>query len=55
MYAAEEAFVTGTFGGLAFVSEVDGRRIGDGRMGPVSRRLKDLYAALLEKECSFEG
>jgi branched-chain amino acid aminotransferase len=51
VYAADEAFVTGTFGGVAYVSEVDGRMIGDGKMGPVSRRLMDLYAALLEDEC----
>jgi len=55
VYAADEAFVTGTFGGLAFVSEVDGRLIGDGRMGPVSSRLKGLYTTLLEKECPSKG
>jgi len=51
VYSADEAFVTGTFGGVAYVSEVDGRVIGDGKMGPVARRLLDLYRALLEEEC----
>lgn len=51
VYGADEAFVTGTFGSVAYVSEVDGRVIGDGKMGPVTRRLKDLYRALLEDEC----
>ena len=51
VYSADEAFVTGTFGSVAYVSEVDGRVIGDGKMGPVSRRLMDLYRALLEEEC----
>jgi branched-chain amino acid aminotransferase len=51
VYAADEAFATGTFGGVAYVSEVDGRTIGDGKMGPVTRRLMDLYRALLEDEC----
>lgn len=51
VYSADEAFVTGTFGSVAYVSEVDGRVIGDGKMGPVTRRLMDLYRALLEDEC----
>ena len=51
VYGSDEAFVTGTFGGVAYVSEVDGRVIGNGKMGPVSRKLMNLYAALLEKEC----
>jgi len=51
VYGAEEAFVTGTFGGLTPVVEVDGRTIGDGRPGPETRRLRDLYRKLLEREC----
>lgn len=51
VYGADEAFITGTFGGVAFVSDVDGRTIGDGRLGPVTRRLQGLYAGLLDEEC----
>jgi branched-chain amino acid aminotransferase len=51
VYSAEEAFVTGTFGGLGFVASVDGRQIGEGRMGAVTRRLRRMYADLLEEEC----
>jgi branched-chain amino acid aminotransferase len=51
VYSADEAFVTGTFGGVAFVSEVDGRVIGNGQMGPMTKRLKSLYADLLDEEC----
>ncbi len=51
VYSAEEAFVTGTFAGLAPVSEVDGRMIGDGRRGPQVESLQTLYLELLEKEC----
>ena len=43
VYSADEAFVTGTFGGLTPVIEVDGRPIGDGRPGPVTARLRSLY------------
>jgi branched-chain amino acid aminotransferase len=51
VYSADEAFVTGTFGGVAYVREVDGRVIGDGRMGPMTKRLRALYAELLEEDC----
>jgi branched-chain amino acid aminotransferase len=50
VYSADEAFVTGTFGGVVYVSEVDGRVIGDGQMGPMTRRLRALYADLLDEE-----
>ena len=44
VYAAEEVFVTGTFGGLTPVREVDGRTIGDGSGGgPMTDRLVGLY------------
>jgi branched-chain amino acid aminotransferase len=42
VYAADEAFVTGTFGGLTPVRDVDGRHLADG-MGPVTNRLTELY------------
>ncbi|MCP4084566.1 MAG: aminotransferase class IV [Actinomycetia bacterium] len=43
VYGAEEAFVTGTFGGLTPVREVDGRSVGGGVEGPVTRHLRELY------------
>jgi len=44
VYSADEVFVTGTFGGLTPVSEVDGRTIADGSgMGPMTERLNELY------------
>ena len=43
-YGADEAFVTGTFAGLAPVSTIDGRHISDGR-GPMVERLQQLYLA----------
>lgn len=48
--AADEMFCTGTMGELAGVVELDGRAIGDGKVGPVTRRLADLYAALTRIE-----
>jgi branched-chain amino acid aminotransferase len=46
LYNAAEAFVTGTMGGLAPVVSVDGRTIGDGTIGPVTKQLTGLYANL---------
>jgi branched-chain amino acid aminotransferase len=44
VYSADEAFVTGTFGALTPVREVDGRAIGSGHgMGPVTEHLQRLY------------
>jgi len=52
VYGADEAFVTGTFAGLAPVREVDGRIIGDGRRGSMVERLQQLYLDLLSTECA---
>jgi len=46
LYNAAEVFVTGTMGGLAPVVSVDGRSIGDGAVGPVTKQLGELYASL---------
>lgn len=43
VYDADEAFVTGTFGGLTPVVEVDGRVIGSGKRGSMTQRLAELY------------
>ena len=45
-YAADELFVTGTMGGIVPVLALDGRTIGDGKPGPVTGRVADLFAGL---------
>jgi len=45
IYSADEVFTTGTMGELAPVLEVDGRVIGAGEVGPVTRQLQLLYRA----------
>ncbi len=55
VYAADEAFVTGTFGGLTPVNEIDGRAIGPatgGGSGPLTNHLRDLYEAAIETDCA---
>jgi branched-chain amino acid aminotransferase len=50
LYAADEAFTTGTMGELAPVVAIDGRAIGDGRVGPLTKTLSDRYAGLTATE-----
>jgi branched-chain amino acid aminotransferase len=42
-YTADEIFLTSTAGGLIPVVELDGRRIGDGKPGPIYRALVGVY------------
>jgi branched-chain amino acid aminotransferase len=44
VYGADEMFCTGTMGELASVVKVDNRQIGDGKVGPMTRRLGERYA-----------
>jgi len=44
VYGADEMFCTGTMGELAAVTKIDNRQIGDGDVGPMTKRLSDLYA-----------
>jgi branched-chain amino acid aminotransferase len=44
VYGADEMFCTGTMGELAAVTKIDTRVIGDGKVGPMTKRLSDLYA-----------
>jgi branched-chain amino acid aminotransferase len=53
VYAAEEAFVTGTYAGVVPVVEVDGRRISAGR-GPTVERLQQLYLQLIERDVASQ-
>jgi len=48
-YNADEVFVTGTMGGLVPVTAIDGRAIGDGKPGPVTARLTELFADLVAR------
>ncbi|WP_304166255.1 aminotransferase class IV [Phenylobacterium aquaticum] len=49
---ADEAFVTGTFGGLTPVREIDGRALPAALPGPLTTRLRALYDALKDAEAA---
>jgi len=44
VYGADEMFCTGTMGELAGIVKLDSRTIGSGKVGPMTKRLSELYA-----------
>ena len=44
VYGANEVFCTGTMGELAGVIKIDNCQIKSGKVGPITKRLSDLYA-----------
>src|ERR1700682_1127199 len=51
VYGADEMFCTGTLGELTGVVKIDNRDMGDGKIGPMTKRLSELYA----KRTATEG
>jgi branched-chain amino acid aminotransferase len=49
-YSADEAFLTGTFGAQTAVSSIDGRTIGSGKMGPITKEIRKLYTSLINEQ-----
>ncbi len=43
LYAADEVFFSGSAAGLVHASSIDGRRVGDGTLGPVARKIMEIY------------
>ena len=50
VYGADEAFVTGTLGGVTPVTRVDGRMIGTGEPGAITCRISELYEDAIARE-----
>jgi len=50
LYLADEVFVCGTAAEVVALREIDGRRIGSGRMGPVTRALQQAFHAAVRGE-----
>jgi branched-chain amino acid aminotransferase len=51
LLGSREAFLTSSLRAIAPVIRVDGRPLGDGRPGPLTRRVMEAYSALVEREC----
>lgn len=53
-YIADEAFLSGTGYQLVWIKEVDGRVIGEGRMGPLTEKIQKLFFNIVrEKEKKY--
>ncbi len=50
LYSADEVFVTGTAAEVAPIVWIDGRSVGTGKPGPVTRQLMHAFTALTKKE-----
>ena len=50
LYTADEVFVTGTAAEIAPIVEIDGRKIGDGKPGRITRLLMEEFKKLTEVE-----
>lgn len=55
LHAADEAFFTGTAAEVTPIREIDGRRIGDGKRGPITTKLQQIFFnAVRGKEPKYE-
>jgi len=50
LYTADEVFVTGTAAEIGPIVKIDGGTIGDGKVGPVTRRLMAAFREVTERE-----
>ena len=48
-YSADEAFLTGTFGAQTPVFSIDGKQIGDGQAGELTKKIRTLYKKLIDE------
>jgi branched-chain amino acid aminotransferase len=51
VYRSEEMFCTGTMGEIAAVSEVDGRSVGTGEVGPMAKQVSQLFSEYVQSNC----
>jgi branched-chain amino acid aminotransferase len=50
LYMADELFLTGTAAEIIAVTNVDGIQVGDGREGPVTRSIREMYTKIASAE-----
>jgi branched-chain amino acid aminotransferase len=56
LYGADEIFFTGTAAGVLYVQSVDRRMVGDGKIGPITKRLGEYYERVVRgKERKYAG
>ncbi len=50
LYVADEIFASGTSAFIAPIKEVDARMIGDGKIGPITKRIKEIHWRVMHGE-----
>lgn len=50
LYMADEVFLTGTAAEIIAVTNIDGHQVGDGREGPVTRSIREMYTKIVSAE-----
>ncbi|MGB6628936.1 MAG: branched-chain amino acid transaminase [Nitrososphaeraceae archaeon] len=50
LYMADEVFLTGTAAEIIAVTNIDGLQVGDGREGPVTRSIREIYTKIVSAE-----
>ncbi|WP_425057698.1 D-alanine aminotransferase [Sporomusa carbonis] len=50
--AADEAFLSGTTTEITPLVIIDGKPVGNGAVGPITRKLQEAYWALIDRECN---
>jgi branched-chain amino acid aminotransferase len=48
LYTVQECFLTGTAANITPVAEIDRRKIGDGKIGEVTKKLQELYFKVIQ-------
>ncbi len=47
LYTARECFMTGTAAHITPIAEIDGRKVGDGEIGPITKKLQKIYGEVI--------
>ena len=47
LYSASECFLTGTAANITPVAEIDGRKIGNGEIGEITKKLQNIYSDII--------
>ncbi len=50
LYIADEVFLTGTACQIVYFSQIDGRKIGNGQVGPIVKQLQEIYFKAVHNE-----
>jgi branched-chain amino acid aminotransferase len=50
LYVSEEAFFCGTGAQVAPITQIDNRPLGDGQIGPITRKVQDLYFQVVKNQ-----